>query len=311
MTKLAFVFPGQGSQSVGMAKSMVERFPKLNDLLEKANEALEFDIRKLMFEGPDSELSKTANTQPAILIASVICMTPFLEAGAKPDICAGLSLGEYTAHVLSGTFDFEDAVKLVRKRGQYMQEEVPAGVGGMAVATGMSKEDLIPCVEEASLYGQIYFSNFNCPGQITVSGEIKALQKYVEITEKKGSRKSLLLNVSAPFHSPMLKGAGEKLSLELEKITLKEMKVPVISNVDAKIITDNANVKELLTRQITSPVLWQQSVETLIAEEFDTFVEIGPGSTLKGLIKKINKDVTVHNIADGDTLSKTLEALGF
>lgn len=308
MPKLAFVFPGQGAQYVGMAKPMTDQFPKLNELLEKANQALNINMKKLMFEGPESDLALTKNTQPAMLIASVICMTPLLEAGVKPDVCAGLSLGEYTAHVLSGTFNFEDAVSLVRKRGQYMQEEVPEGVGGMAVAVGLSEEELKPCLEEALQYGKIYFSNYNCPGQIAVSGEMKALQKYVEITEKKGSKKSLLLNVSAPFHSPMLTGAGEKLSLELEKITLNKMKVPVISNADAKIIHDNTNVKELLKKQIYSPVLWQQSIETLIQEGFDTFVEIGPGTTLKGLIKKINRSVNVYNISDVETLQQTLEA---
>lgn len=190
-----------------------------------------------------------------------------------------------------------------------MQKEVPEGVGGMAVAVGMSEEELKPCLEEASQYGQIYFSNFNCPGQITVSGEMKALQKYVEITEKKGSKKSLLLNVSAPFHSPMLVGAGEKMSMEFEKITLHDMKVPVISNADAKVINDNTNVKNLLIKQIYNPVLWQQSIETLIHEGYETFVEIGPGTTLKGLIKKINRNVMVYNISDVATLNQTLEAL--
>jgi [acyl-carrier-protein] S-malonyltransferase len=309
MSKTAFVFPGQGAQYVGMAKAMTDRFPELNEKLETANEVLGFDIRKLMFEGPEKDLSLTANTQPAILIASVLCMIPFLNAGAKPDLCAGLSLGEYTAHVLSGTFDFEDAVALVRKRGRFMQDEVPEGTGGMAVAVGLTEEELKPCVEEASQFGQIYFSNYNCPGQITVSGEINALKKFVEITEKKGSKKSLLLNVSAPFHSPMLAGAGEKLYRELDKITLKEMKVPVVSNADAKIIKENTNVKELLKKQIYSPVLLQQSVETMIEAGVDTFVEIGPGSVLKGLIKKINRSATVYNISDPETLDQTIKEL--
>lgn len=309
MSKIAFIFPGQGAQHVGMAKNMTDSFPKLKDYLDRANQALNMDIKKLMFEGPESDLSLTANTQPAMLIASVICMMPLLEEGVKPDITAGLSLGEYTSHVLSGTFDFDDAVSLVRKRGQYMQEEVPAGVGGMAVAVGLSEEELKPCLEEASQFGQIYFSNFNCPGQITVSGEIKALKKYVEITEKAGSRKSLMLNVSAPFHSPMLKGAGEKLYKELENVTLNEMIVPVVSNADAKVIFDNSNVKDLLKQQIYSPVLWQQSVENMINDGVDTFIEIGPGSTLKGLIKKINRRATVHNISDYDSLIKTISAV--
>ncbi len=309
MSKLAFVFPGQGAQYVGMAKDITSAFPKLNSLLDRANELLNMDISKLMFEGPDDRLALTANTQPAILIASVLCMIPVLEEGIKPDLCAGLSLGEYTAHVCSGTFSFEDAVLLVRKRGQYMQEEVPAGVGGMAVATGMNEDQLKPCVDEASKYGKIYFSNYNCPGQITVSGEISALLKFVEFTEKAGSRKSLMLNVSAPFHSPMLKGAGEKLYSEMDNISINPMKFPVVSNVTAEVITDNTIVKELLKKQIYNPVLWWQSIENIIEKGIDTFIEIGPGTTLKGLIKKINRNVTVYNINDSESLKKTLESL--
>jgi [acyl-carrier-protein] S-malonyltransferase len=254
MGKIAFLFAGQGAQSVGMGMKIAQKYKSASDIFDQATEALGFDIKKMIFEGDDETLKITENTQPTILTTSIACLQPLLENGIKPDVVAGLSLGEYSAHVVSGTFSFSDAVVLVRKRGKYMQEAVPLGVGTMAAILGLGDKEVIDCCREASDAGIVEPANFNCPGQIVVAGEIKAVEKVVELSKEKGAKRAMILPVSAPFHCSMLKPAGEKLAMELGKVTFNTMKIPVVTNVTAEYITDKNLVKDLLIKQVSNPV---------------------------------------------------------
>ena len=309
MGKLAFIFPGQGAQYVGMGKQIAEQYKSADGIFRQASEALGFDVGKMVFEGDEETLKITENTQPAILTASIACLQPLLERGIKPDVVAGLSLGEYSAHVASGTMSFKDAVVLVRKRGKYMQDEVPVGIGAMAAIVGLESEAVIECCRQAQSEGIVEPANFNCPGQIVIAGEAKAVEKAAELCKNRGAKRVIMLSVSAPFHCSMLRGAGEKLAMELEKVELYDMNIPVVTNVTAEYVTDKSLVKDLLIRQVSSPVLWEKSVETMIDNGVDTFVEIGPGKTLCGFVKKINKDVKAINIEDLETLDKALDEL--
>lgn len=310
MGKLAFIFSGQGAQSVGMGKQIAQEFKAADEIFNQASDALGFDMKQMVFESDDATLKITENTQPAILTTSIACYQPLLERGIKPDVVAGLSLGEYSAHVAAGTLRFNDAVSLVRKRGKYMQETVPIGVGTMAAILGLDNGDVIECCKLASQEGIVEPANFNCPGQIVVAGEVKAVERVVELSKEKGAKRSMILPVSAPFHCSMLRPASEKLAAELEKINLDDMKIPVVTNVTAEYILDKSKVKDLLVRQVSNSVLWESSVRKMIEDGVDTFVEIGPGKALCGFVKKINKDVKTLNVEDLDSLNKTLSELG-
>lgn len=309
MGKTAFIFSGQGAQYVGMGRQIAENYKSAADIFDQASGALGFDVRKMIFESDDETLKITENTQPSIVTMSIACLQPLLEKGVRPDFTAGLSLGEYSAHVCSGTMSFKDAVALVRKRGKYMQEAVPLGVGAMAAVLGLDAPAVVECCKAGSREGVVEPANFNCPGQIVIAGEVKAVEKTVELCKEKGAKRSMLLPVSAPFHCSLLKPAGEKLAAELEKISLNPMKIPVVANVTAGIVTDAALVKDLLVRQVSSPVRWEDSVNTMLAGGADTFVEIGPGKTLSGFVKKINKDVRVFNVEDIESLEKALSEI--
>ncbi len=309
MSKIAFVFPGQGAQYVGMAKEISEISEAAGNILDEATDALEFDIRKMLFESDDETLKITENTQPAILAASVACAQPLIEAGIRADYTAGLSLGEYTAHVISGSITFKDAIKLVKKRGKYMQEAVPLGQGSMAAILGLSREDVLETCRKATAIGIVEPVNFNCPGQIVIAGEVTAVNEAIKIATKKGARRAMLLNVSAPFHSSMLKPAGELLSKELENVDVKVMNIPVVTNVTGKIIESEADIKDLMIRQVSNAVLWEDCVRTLIDKGVDTFIEIGPGKVLSGFIKKIDKTVRILNVDDKTSLDNTIAAL--
>lgn len=309
MGKIAFIFPGQGAQYVGMGKEISETSNAAGHIFDEAADALEFDIRKMIFESDDETLKITENTQPAVLTASMACAQPLLEAGIKPDYTAGLSLGEYAAHVISGSLSFRDAVKLVKKRGKYMQEAVPVGEGAMAAILGLSRNDVLEICQKASSFGVVEATNFNCPGQIAVAGEALAVNEAMRLATEKGAKRAIILNVSAPFHCSLLKPAGEKLAKELENICINSMTVPVITNVTGKAVSSNQAIKDLLIRQVSSPVLWEDCVATMILNGVDTFIEIGPGKVLSGFVKKIDKNVNIYNVEDNATLEQTISAI--
>ncbi|MGI6123273.1 MAG: ACP S-malonyltransferase [Acetivibrionales bacterium] len=309
MSKIAFVFPGQGAQYVGMAKEISGISEGAGRILDEATDALGFDIRHMLFESDDETLKITENTQPAILAASVACAQPLIEAGIKADYTGGLSLGEYAAHVISGSITFKDAIKLVRKRGKYMQEAVPLGKGTMAAILGLSREDVLEVCQKASEKGIVEPANFNCPGQIVVAGEVAAVNEAVNIAVEKGAKRAMLLNVSAPFHCSLLKPAGEKLLKELENVEIKAMNIPVVTNVTGEIIESHDEIKDLLVRQVSTSVRWEDCVRTLINNGVDTFIEIGPGKVLSGFIKKINKEMRIFNVEDKATLDNVVAAL--
>ncbi|HOQ75488.1 MAG TPA: ACP S-malonyltransferase [Thermoclostridium sp.] len=309
MGKIAFIFPGQGAQYIGMGKEISELYPSAEDVFERANNALGFDIRELIFHGDEETLTITENTQPAILTASIACLMPLLEAGIRPDYTAGLSLGEYGAHVLSGTFSFEDAVRVVRKRGKFMQDAVPVGLGAMAAIMGLDREEVIDICEAAQSVGVIGPANFNCPGQIVVAGETAAVNEAVKIASERGAKRAVLLNVSAPFHCVMLEPAGQKLRKVLEDVEVHPMTIPVVANVTGKVIPSEDQVKELLVHQVSKSVFWEDSVRTMMEAGVDTFVEVGPGKVLSGFVRKIDKGLRALNVEDKESLDMTLKVL--
>lgn len=310
MGKTAFIFSGQGAQYIGMGKQIASEFRSAAHIFDQASEALCLDMKKMIFEGDEETLKITENTQPAIVTTSVACLQPLLERGIKPDYTAGLSLGEYSAHVASGTMDFKTAVSLVRKRGKFIQEAVPLGKGTMAAILGLSSEDVSECCKKASEYGIVEPANFNCPGQISIAGEIKAVEKAMEFCTEKGAKRAILLAVSAPFHCSMLKSAGDKLAMELQNVKFAEFKTPLVANATAQIVGSSADIKELLIKQVSSPVLWENSIRLMLENGVDTFVEIGPGKVLGGFVKKISKEARNFNIEDLDSLEKTLGEIG-
>ncbi len=309
MGKVAFVFPGQGAQTVGMGKELADHFPVAKKVFEEASKALGYDIEAMIFDGDEETLKITENTQPTILTTTIACLEVLKEKGIQADVVAGLSLGEYAAHVAAGSLDFADAVKLVRKRGKYMQEAVPIGVGTMAAIVALSTEEVLDCCEQAKEVGIVEPANYNCPGQIVIAGEVAAIEKACEIAKEKGAKRALILPVSAPFHCSMLKPAGEKLAKELDCIEMKEMNIPVIANVNAEYIENKGQIKELLVEQVSSSVRWEESVRKMIADGVDTFIEVGPGKALSSFLRKIDKSCTMLNVQDMASLEKTLSKL--
>ena len=314
MGKTAFVYPGQGAQYIGMGKDVAGKYMAAGDVFKTADEALGFSLSDLVFEGDEEALKVTENTQPALLTVCVALSAVLTGEGVFPDIAAGLSIGEYAAHVLSGTFSFRDAVKLVRMRGRFMQEEVPVGAGGMAAILGLDAGVVEECCrlaqgqagEEALI---VEPANYNCPGQIVISGHTKAVEAACALCKEKGAKRAMPLAVSAPFHCSLLKGAGVKLEAELSKATMNSMRIPVVSNVTAESVTDSGAASELLVRQVASPVKWEQCVRNMLAAGVDRFVEIGPGKVLAGFIKKIDPEAEVINISDAPSMEAALQLL--
>ena len=294
------MFPGQGAQYVGMGKDFYEQIPICREMFELAGQASGLDVTALCFE-ENEQINITEYTQIAMLAAEVAMLKAVEEKGVKPDVTGGLSLGEYGALVASGVMGPEDVFKVVRKRGIYMQEAVPQG-GPMVAVLGLDTAVIEKICEETE--GCVTIANYNCPGQIVITGEEGAAQAAVEKLTAAGAKRCVKLNVSGPFHSPLLVGAGEKLATELEKVEIHDIAIPYIANVTADYVTDKGQVKSLLEKQVSSSVRWQQTVERMIADGVDTFIEIGPGKTLSGFMRKINRDMKVINIEKVEDLAK-------
>ena len=302
MAKIAFIYPGQGAQKPGMGKDFYENSELAKAVYDKASELLKIDMKALCFE-ENEKLDLTEYTQAA-LVTTCLAMTKVVEErGLKPDVTAGLSLGEYCAISVAGGMKEEDAISLVRKRGILMQNTVPAGEGAMAAILGMDASVIEEGIKD--LEG-VTVANYNCPGQIVITGETKAVEKAAEILKEAGAKRAVLLNVSGPFHSPMLKQAGEELAKEMEKVEMEPLQIPYVTNVTAEYVTDIRETKKLLAEQVAASVRWQESVERMIAEGVDTFVEIGPGKTLAGFLRKIDRSVKVYNIGTWEDIDKVV-----
>jgi len=304
MSKLAFLFPGQGSQAAGMGRDLAENFPAARRVFEQADDALGFPISKLCFEGPGDELKLTENTQPAILACSIAAYEVLRERGVKPDYVAGHSLGEYSAMVAAGAIDFADAVRLVRKRGRYMQEAVPAGVGAMAALLGMDPAHITPICEQAAQGEIVSPANFNSPAQIVIAGHAAAVGRAMELAAAAGAKRAVLLPVSAPFHCALMKPAQDRLAPDLDACPFRDLAIPLVNNVAAQEIGTAAEAREGLREQVPNPVRWEETVRYLASQGVSHFVEIGPGRVLIGLVRNIDRSLKVSNVEDAATVEK-------
>ncbi len=305
----AVLFPGQGSQAVGMGKDLFDRFPVARKTFDEADEALGKKLSQLCFEGPEDQLRLTENTQPAILTVSVAAWRVLQEKGINPGFLAGHSLGEYSAHVAAGTISFADAVRTVRNRGKYMQEAVPVGTGAMAAILGMGL-DAVGAVCGDAAQGEVCEpANINSPDQIVISGHAAAVERAVKLAQERGAKRAILLPVSAPFHCSLMKPAQEKLAIDLQKLNLSAPKVPVVCNVYAKPVEDAESSKDALVRQVTGSVKWSDSMQLLIARGVQTFVEVGPGKVLCGLMRQIDRSKKCLNVEDESSLQKMTQYL--
>ena len=304
MKPTAFIFPGQGSQYVGMGKELFENFSVAKRVFEEADDTLHFSVSSLCFKGPEDVLKLTENTQPAILTTSIGALRVLeAEKGMTPQFTAGHSLGEYSALVASGALSFRDAVKTVRLRGKFMQEAVPVGEGAMAAVLGMEREQIEEICEACSSGEVLAPANFNCPGQIVIAGHSKAVERAIERI-KQGGKKAFLLPVSAPFHSPLMKPAGERLEKALEQISVRDLKIPVVTNVEAEVNHSKDRVIGLLVAQVSSPVRWEESMRKIIEKGVEQVLEVGPGKVLSGLMKRIDHRIEAKNLEDLQTLNK-------
>ncbi|MGE5653638.1 MAG: ACP S-malonyltransferase [Bacillota bacterium] len=310
MTKIGFIFPGQGAQYVGMGKALAEQYPLAQQLFDEADQALGFSLSSLCFEGPEEDLKQTEITQPAILTVSVIAWRLLAAEGIAPSMVAGLSLGEYSALVAANTLGFADAVQLVHKRGRYMQEAVPLGEGGMAAILGLDRQRLVEVCHQASHLGVVAPANFNCPGQIVIAGTAAAVDEAVRLAQEAGARRAVKLPVSAPFHTSLLEPAGVKLAQELKHARLSRPEVPALANVTAQPHQDEPEaIAQGLVAQVSHPVLWEDCVGTMLHAGIDTFVELGPGQSLSAFVRKISREAKVLNVEDPVSLNKTVESL--
>ena len=306
MDRMAFIFPGQGSQYVGMGRDLYKNFRVAQETFEEADDALEAKLSTLCFEGPEEELTKTVNTQPAVLAVSVSALRVLRsECGVEPSLLAGHSLGEYTALVAGGAIEFADAVRTVRARGQFMQEAVPLGEGAVGAVLGLDAETVAAICEEAAQGEVLTPANYNCPGQVVISGHTAAVLRALRLAMEKGAKRTIPLPVSAPVHSPLMEPAGRRLQEILEGIAIRELQVPVVTNVDARPNTSRERIVDLLIRQMSGPVRWEESIREMMSSAVRRFVEIGPGKVLVGLVKRMDGEARLANVEDTESLKRT------
>jgi [acyl-carrier-protein] S-malonyltransferase len=308
-SRIAFLFPGQGSQSVGMGKDLAENYPVARETFEEADEALGYKLSEVCFEGPDEKLKLTEITQPAILAVSVAAWRVLQEKGLRPDFVAGHSLGEYSAHVAAGTLAFTDAVRTVRNRGHYMQEAVPVGVGAMAAILGMPAEQVIQIAADAAQGEVCHAANINSPEQIVISGNTGAVERAIKLATDRGAKKAVSLPVSAPFHCSLMQPAQDRLAADLAELNFQNPACPVVCNIDAAEVTSGNAARAALIRQVTGTVQWEPSVRLLIDQEVELFIEVGPGKVLWGLMRQIDRSKTCVTVGDAASLQKTLERI--
>ena len=309
MGKVAFVFPGQASQYSGMGKELAEKYPSARAVFDEADKALGFSISRICFEGTEEELKLTANTQPAILTVSVAAFRVLGDKGIAPDYVAGHSLGEYSALVAAGALNFADAVRLVHKRGKYMQDAVPAGQGAMAAILGISPAVVQDACKRAAEGEICSAANLNSPEQTVISGHANAIKRAVEIASQSGAKRAVILPVSAPFHCELMMPAQQKLEKDLQTTQFSDLQIPLVTNVDADSIRKGDEARQALVRQVCMPVLWEGSMRFLLDEDVRTFIEVGPGRVLTGIMRQIERSVTMLNVEDEKSLSATIEKI--
>ncbi|MBU9712482.1 ACP S-malonyltransferase [Evansella tamaricis] len=310
MGKIALLFPGQGSQQVGMGKELAEKYEVCKKIFEEGDKVLGESLSDLIFAGDEETLKRTENTQPALLTTSIAIWEVLKEKGVDADYASGHSLGEYSALVASGALTFLEACLAVRKRGQWMEEAVPVGQGTMAAILGMERDELVQVTKEASeSAGAVQPANFNCPGQIVISGTVEGVQAASELARERGAKRVIPLSVSGPFHSSLMQPAADKMKAHLQTVTISTPRIPVIANVTGEKVTDPETIRQLLYEQIYSPVLWEDTVRTLVNEGVETFIELGPGKVLSGLVKKVNRRATVLPVYDEETLEKAITTI--
>jgi [acyl-carrier-protein] S-malonyltransferase len=306
---IAFLFPGQGSQAVGMGKDLAEKYPVARQTFDEADEALGYKLSTVCFEGPEDQLRLTEITQPAILTVSIAVLRVLETRILKPSYVAGHSLGEYSAHVTSGTFGFAEAVRTVRNRGKYMQEAVPVGIGAMAAILGMDAAKVTDVCKDSAQGEVCEPANLNSPEQIVISGNTAAVERAAKLADERGAKRAKLLPVSAPFHCSLMKPAQDRLEKDLHALKMQKPVYPVACNVEAELVTDDQRARDTLVRQVTGSVKWEQCMRLLIAQGVQTFIEIGPGKVLCALMRQIDRSKTCVNVSDDATLAKALESL--
>ena len=306
--KIAFLFPGQGVQTVGMAKELYENIPECKEILDSSEEILKMPLKKMMFEGPEDLLTETENAQPTILVASLMALKALEINGIDAEYAAGLSLGEYAALINGGALSLEDGLRLVKERGRIMGNALPEGLGTMAAILKLNDEKLEELLERSRKFGIIEVANFNCPGQVSVSGEFKAVEEAVKIAKELGGL-GIMLNVSGPFHSSLLKEASEEFYNTIKKANIKPLKKEVYSNVKGTLYEENDDIRDLLKKHIRSSVLFEKTIRDMLEKGVDTFIEVGPGKALRGFVKKIDRKAILLNVEDVNSLNNTISAL--